>query len=46
MDRLRTDDARYLGWTPGMYASVVGTLIGIAALLALWRVGRGAEAKA
>jgi len=46
MDRLRTDDARYLGWTPGMYASVIGMLIGIAALLALRRVGRGAEAKA
>jgi phosphatidylglycerol:prolipoprotein diacylglycerol transferase len=37
MDRLRTEDARYLGWTPGMYASVVATCLGIAALVALRR---------
>lgn len=42
LDRLRTEDARYLGWTPGMYGSLAATLIGIAALLALWRLGRPA----
>ncbi len=37
LDTLRTDDARYLGWTPGMYAAVLATLIGVAALAQLVR---------
>lgn len=33
LDVLRTDDQRYLGWTPGQYASVAGTLAACAFLL-------------
>jgi phosphatidylglycerol:prolipoprotein diacylglycerol transferase len=32
MDTLRTGDARYLGWTPGQYYSVVATLLGLGIL--------------
>jgi phosphatidylglycerol:prolipoprotein diacylglycerol transferase len=37
LDTLRTEDARYLGWTPGMYASIAMTLLGVGALVALRR---------
>lgn len=46
MDRLRTEDARYLGWTPGMYASVLAMGVGIAALVALRRAPPARPAKA
>jgi len=46
MDMLRTEDARYLGWTPGMYASVAATLVGVASLLALRRLARPVAAGA
>ncbi len=32
-DTLRTGDARYLGWTPGQYLSIVATLLGVGILL-------------
>ncbi len=37
MDALRTGDARYLGWTPGQYLSVVATVLGLAVLAACLR---------
>ena len=44
MDALRVGDARYLGWTPGQYASIVASLAGLTALLyaaSAARVARG-----
>lgn len=35
LDSLRTGDARYLGWTPGQYLSLLGTAIGLGILAAL-----------
>jgi phosphatidylglycerol:prolipoprotein diacylglycerol transferase len=35
MDMLRDGDARYLGWTPGQYASAVATVFGMAMLTSL-----------
>lgn len=32
LDVLRTGDARYLGWTPGQYLSLLATLVGLAIL--------------
>jgi phosphatidylglycerol---prolipoprotein diacylglyceryl transferase len=32
LDTLRTDDARYLGWTPAQYLCVITTLAGLAVL--------------
>lgn len=32
LDALRVGDARYLGWTPGQYLSVLGTVVGLAFL--------------
>lgn len=43
-DVLRIGDQRYLGWTPGQYASVGATLFGI--LLLLWVFQRGGEPEA
>ena len=43
MDTLRTDDARYLSWTPGQYASVAATLVGIALLAHVVRSQRVAD---
>ncbi len=37
MDVLRIHEARYLGWTPGQYASVAATILGLGVLLAIWR---------
>jgi phosphatidylglycerol---prolipoprotein diacylglyceryl transferase len=45
MDTLRSDDARYLGWTPAQYLCVAAALAGAA--LVAWSVRRGrAEARA
>jgi phosphatidylglycerol:prolipoprotein diacylglycerol transferase len=33
LDTLRTGDERYLGWTPGQYASVAAALFGVGVLL-------------
>ena len=43
MDALRSDDLRYLGWTPAQYLCVVTTLAGAA--LVLWSVRRRREAR-
>ena len=37
LDALRSGDPRYLGWTPGQYASVIAGLAGTAGLLAILR---------
>lgn len=37
MDSLRVSEARYLGWTPGQYLSVVATVAGVALLVAVLR---------
>jgi phosphatidylglycerol:prolipoprotein diacylglycerol transferase len=37
LDTLRTGDARYLGWTPGQYMSVVATVGGLAMIYVLVR---------
>lgn len=37
LDVLRTEDARYLGWTPGQYASLLGMLAGAAVLVMVLR---------
>lgn len=37
LDALRVDDARYAGWTPGQYMSIVATLVGVAVLIAVLR---------
>jgi phosphatidylglycerol:prolipoprotein diacylglycerol transferase len=37
LDTLRTGDERYLGWTPGQYASVAGVLFGLGMLYFLVR---------
>ena len=37
LDALRTGDARYLGWTPGQYLSIVATLVGVGILLQVFR---------
>jgi phosphatidylglycerol:prolipoprotein diacylglycerol transferase len=42
MDMLRSDDARYLGWTPAQYLCVAATLAGAALLFASMRRGRAA----
>lgn len=46
LDMLRTEDARYLGWTPGMYGSVAATLLGVTFLVALRRFARIAPTSA
>lgn len=37
LDTLRSEDLRYLGWTPGQFASVAATLAGVAGLWMLFR---------
>jgi phosphatidylglycerol:prolipoprotein diacylglycerol transferase len=44
MDMLRSDDARYLGWTPAQYLCVAATLAGIA--LVVWSLRRARPAAA
>jgi prolipoprotein diacylglyceryltransferase len=44
LDTLRTEDARYLGWTPGQYVAVVATLGGAALLGHAVRQARPAPA--
>jgi phosphatidylglycerol---prolipoprotein diacylglyceryl transferase len=44
MDALRVSEARYFGWTPGQYLSILATLVGLAALA--WVSRRGSEASA
>lgn len=41
MDSLRVSEARYFGWTPGQYVSVLATLVGAGVLLYVLR-SRGA----
>lgn len=41
LDMLRTEDARYLGWTPGQYASIGVTILGLAALTRWARLKQG-----
>jgi len=36
LDALRVGDARYLGWTPGQYLSILATLVGVGMLVALF----------
>ena len=43
MDALRSDDARYLGWTPAQYLCVAATLAGVA--LVAWSMRRGRMAR-
>jgi phosphatidylglycerol:prolipoprotein diacylglycerol transferase len=44
LDALRTDDARYLGWTPAQYLCVAAALAGAA--LVAWSLRRGRTAAA
>ena len=37
LDALRTGDARYFGWTPGQYLSIVSTLLGVGMLFGILR---------
>ena len=37
LDMLRTDDARYFGWTPAQYLSLVGAVVGLCVLAGLAR---------
>jgi phosphatidylglycerol:prolipoprotein diacylglycerol transferase len=37
LDALRVDDARYAGWTPGQYLSIVATIVGAAVLTIVLR---------
>ena len=37
LDTLRVADARYLGWTPAQYLSLLGALLGAAVLFAAFR---------
>lgn len=37
LDTLRVGEARYLGWTPGQYLSVLATVVGLAILVAVLR---------
>jgi phosphatidylglycerol:prolipoprotein diacylglycerol transferase len=37
LDALRVSEARYFGWTPGQYLSVLATCVGVAVLLASFR---------
>jgi phosphatidylglycerol:prolipoprotein diacylglycerol transferase len=41
MDRLRVEDARYLGWTPSQYVSIASAAV---AIFALWRFGASTTA--
>ena len=43
LDALRIEDARYAGWTPGQYLSVVAALLGVATLVFLLRRGADPE---
>jgi phosphatidylglycerol:prolipoprotein diacylglycerol transferase len=40
MDALRIADARYFGWTPGQYLSILSTLFGVGVLASVLRAGR------
>lgn len=44
LDTLRVGEARYLGWTPGQYLSLLATAVGVAVLIAVLR--RPAEPEA
>ena len=46
MDSLRVSEARYLGWTPGQYLSLVATVAGLAILVAVFQRGRARSARA
>jgi prolipoprotein diacylglyceryltransferase len=37
LDALRVADARYAGWTPGQYLSIVATIIGLSVLALVFR---------
>lgn len=41
LDLLRTQDPRYLGWTPAQYAGVAMLIVGVAGLLRLAGEGAG-----
>jgi len=45
MDALRVSEARYLGWTPGQYLSVVSTVAGLAVLVAVLQRGGARNAE-
>ncbi len=46
MDTLRVAEARYLGWTPGQYLSVLATLVGVGSLLYVLRSRGGTSGEA
>jgi phosphatidylglycerol:prolipoprotein diacylglycerol transferase len=46
LDTLRTGDERYLGWTPGQYASVAAALLGVTLLFRVFQSLGPSEAKA
>lgn len=41
LDALRVADARYAGWTPGQYLSIVATMIGFSVLVLVFRRRNG-----